>query len=208
MPRQIPTQAIISAIHKGYTDAQDKYECWSGGYWLWQAPEYLITIAVSERLFSIEGAKYLTLENGAASAIYEAGARGSGKLSSKIRPNGKIDILLWWGYGSPRSIIEIKNQIFSKNQFKKDIERIASSLNRKKDETTLQLGFFSFYESASDGPRKCCADKVKDRIEKIFRKSQEIGGVKVIITKHISKIHVVDDSAWASACLLIKPING
>ena len=78
-------------------------------------------------------------------------------------------------------------------------------MTRNKEESSLQFGLFSFYESATSGSRKSAAEKVNDRIEKIFRNSIVFAGNDVIITKHTSEVYQVDDSAWMSACLLIKP---
>jgi hypothetical protein len=202
---RISIPKIISSVNEAYADAQQKYENWTGGEWLWKAPEYLITTAIARRIFDIDGPKYITIEHGASSAIDDAGAKGKGRLSAKIREKGKVDILLWWGDGSPRAVIEVKNQIFSTDQYKKDIERISSFLSRNKEDSSLQFGLFTFYESATSGPRKSAIEKVNDRIEKIFRNSIGFAGNNVSITKHISEVYQDDDSARASACLLIKP---
>jgi len=202
---RISIPKIIDAVIEAYIDAQQEYEEWSGGYWLLEAPEYFITTTIARKLFYIDGPKYITIEHGASSAIDDAGAKGKGRLSAKIREKGKVDILLWWGDGSPRAVIEVKNQIFSTNQYKKDIERIVGFLVRNKEESSLQFGLFSFYESATSGSKKLATEKINDRIEKIFQNSIDYAGNNVTITKYISDVYQYHDAAWASACLLIKP---
>jgi len=63
---------IINKVHGGYCDAQQKYEKWSVGFWLWKAPEYLIAVFVAQKLANISALKYITLEHEAASAIEDA----------------------------------------------------------------------------------------------------------------------------------------
>jgi hypothetical protein len=59
MPRQIPVSKIVQATLDGFMEAQRVYKEWSGGYWLWQAPEYLITSTVAKNIAALEGAKYM-----------------------------------------------------------------------------------------------------------------------------------------------------
>lgn len=204
MPKQIPITNIINATLKGVEKSQSQYLKWSGDYWLWQAPEYLITTNIANQIANLKGTKYITMENGAFSAINDAGAQGKGRLHQDIRGNGKIDIVLWWADGTPRAIIEVKNQIYYSGQYNKDIKRIEKVLNRKYDESSFQFGLFAFYDSATDGPRKTAVEKVTDKIQSIYSKSSNLISDNFTISLHKSKIYKVDDSAWAAACLLIK----
>jgi len=204
MSRQIPISKVVDATLDGFKEAQRSYEKWSGGYWLWQAPEYLISSSVAKSIAGLEGAKYITLEHGATSTLEDAGAKGKGRLPGNIREKGKVDILFWWGDGSPRAVIEIKNQIYSKDQYEKDIKRIGAFLSKNKEQSSLQFGIFAFYESAEDGPIKSSREKVTDRVNKIYKNCREIldGGYEVSLK--MTDIHTIDDSSWVAACLLIK----
>ena len=112
MSKQISIDKIIDATLSGIKKSQKQYEKWSGGLWLWNAPEYLITINVANEISEIDGSKYITLENNSTVTIKDAGARGRGRLPKDIREKGKVDILLWWGNDTPRAVIEIKNYIY------------------------------------------------------------------------------------------------
>lgn len=205
MPRQIPILSITKAILNGFTEAQQTYEQMSGGYWLWQAPEYFITSIIAKNILNIDGAKYITLEHGSSSAIENAGAKGPGRLPKDIREKGKVDILLWWGDQTPRAIIEVKNQIYSKDQYEKDIKRIKSFLARNSSESSLQFGVFAFYESAFSSKNKTATEKIDDRISNIFNNSKSILGLdfeKKLITTDIYE--ELADNAWRAACILIK----
>lgn len=203
MPKQISIEKIVGATISGIIESQKEYEEWTGGYWLWEGPEYLITINVARSITDLEGAKYITLENGASRAIEDAGAKGKGRLHRNIRPNGRVDILLWWADGTPRAIIEIKNQISSKDQYEKDINRIKECLKRNNHKSTLQFGLFCFYESAQNGQRKTAQQKIKDRLRRVKNNAQTLIGTDFNLTLKKSNIYNIDDSAWCGACLLI-----
>jgi hypothetical protein len=204
MPRQIPINKIISAAQRGIEKSQKQYLEWSGDFWLWQAPEYLITTNIAKQISNLKGTKYITMENGASAAIKDAGAQGKGRLHNDIRGDGKIDIVLWWADGTPRAIIEVKNQIYYSGQYEKDIKRIKKVLNRKSNESSFQFGLFAFYDSAIDGPQKTATEKVTGKINNIYLKSSKLLGDDFNISLHKSKIHKDNDSAWVAACLLIK----
>lgn len=204
MPKQMPVSSIAKAVLDGFAHAQANYERWSGGSWLWQAPEYFISSTVARYIAELNGAKYLTLEHGAKSALTDAGAKGKGRLPQKIREKGKVDILLWWGDGTPRAVIEIKNQIYATDQYRKDIERITGFLSRNNSKSSLQFGIFAYYESAQDGARKTATEKIKDRIETVCQNCISYAGNNFRIEKVSSSISVVDDNAWAAICLIIK----
>ena len=47
MGKQLSINAIVKAAIKAVDKAHKDYESWSGGYWLWNAPEYLSTVYVA-----------------------------------------------------------------------------------------------------------------------------------------------------------------
>ncbi|MFD1007827.1 hypothetical protein [Oceanisphaera ostreae] len=113
--------------------------------------------------------------------------------------------MLWWANGSPRAIIEIKNQIFSFSQYENDIKRICSFLKKNSHESSLQFGIFAFYDSAFSGTRKSAIEKVADKIDRIFDKINSIFPNQFDLSLHKSDIHEeIKDNAWGSACILIK----
>lgn len=204
MPRSISIEQIIDATLNGIEQSQTKYENWSGGYWLWEGPEYLITINVAENIAKLAGTKYLTLEHSATHTIEDAGARGKGRLPRDIREQGKVDILLWWASDLPRAIIEIKNQIYSKDQYFKDIRRIKEFLKRNSTLSSIQFGLFAFYDSAFDGARKTAAEKIQDKIETVKENIREILGDNFNISVKKSKTYQVEEDAWIAVCILIR----
>lgn len=204
MSSRISIESIVEATLNGIKKSQKKYESWSGGEWLWKAPEYMITTNVAEEISKISGPKFLTLENSAKSALDDAGAGGRGKINNKIRPNGRFDILLWWGKGDPRALIEIKNQISKiDSESKKDLVRIQSVLNCKSEESTFQFGIFAFYTSTHDARGVASKDKLEARLKTILEEARQILPDNDVTLKH-SKIVTDEDSAWVGGALLIK----
>ncbi|MFD1007829.1 hypothetical protein [Oceanisphaera ostreae] len=80
MSKQISIPSVINAILSGFEDSQKNYQEWSGGSWLWEAPEYLICSTVAKNISEIEGSKFITLENGSTKTLEDAGARGQGEI--------------------------------------------------------------------------------------------------------------------------------
>lgn len=208
MPRQISINEIIEAILTGYTTAQVMHEQMSGGWWLWKAPEYFITTSVAQSIFNLDSSKFITLEHGSTSALEDAGAKGRGRLPNDVREKGKVDLLLWWANETPRAIIEIKNQIYSKEQYDKDIKRIRSFLQRNSHKSSLQFGVFAFYESASSGLRKTAEEKIVGRTNRIFENTKSMLGADFKASLYTTNIHnELEENAWLAACILIKQKN-
>jgi len=207
MSRQISIDEIIDAVLSGIEKSHRQYEKWSGGDWLWSAPEYLITANVANNIAKISGSKFITLENGSKSLIEDAGARRRGRLSKDIREKGRVDILLWYGNNTPRAIIEIKNFIYDYLQYEKDIKRIKELLNLNSNQSSLQFGLFGYCDSADSGKQKSASQKIIDKRLRIENRAKDILSEGFSITPVSSKIHKIEDSAWCANCLLIKRIQ-
>lgn len=208
MSRQISIEDIVEATLSGIKKSQEQYENWSGGSWLWEAPEYLITINVAKKMSELAGSKYITLENNTKTAMSEAGALGKGRLPLDIRERGKFDILLWYANKTPRAVIEIKNFIYDINQYENDIKRIKELLKRKPEQSSLQFGLLAFCDSANNGSRKSAKEKITDKRKSIEKNTKNIVGKNFQADLKNSEIYEIADSAWCASCILIryKPI--
>ena len=204
MPKQIPINKIVTATLSGIKKSHRQYEKWSGGFWLWNAPEYLITVNVANKIAEIGGPQFITLENGSRSMIEEAGARGRGRLPKDIREKGKVDILLWYGNDKPRAIIELKNFIYDYKQYEKDIKRIKESLKLNTNQSSLQFGLLGYCDSAYDGKQKSASQKIKDKKIRIENRIKDILGKDFQVSSESSKIYKNEESAWCAICILIK----
>jgi hypothetical protein len=160
---KITHDEIIEACLEGIEDSFNEYIRWSGGEWLWNAPEYLLTVNIAKKIANIQKNKFITLEDNIKETLKTANAKIKGKISNKARPNGRSDIILWWANGTPRGIIEVKNAVFGFEKIKEDIDRIIELL--KKD-SSIEFGITTFYidRHYESGNSK---EKVQKKIESI-----------------------------------------
>lgn len=197
----------MQSILNGIYNAEKAYEKWSGGEILAYTAEHVLYNFISESIMKISGPKYVEIEPKCKDVIYAACGKRRGRLSLAARPNGHIDILLWWAKDKPRGVIEIKHNVYYYEQCSADIKRIISLLNSRP--TTLQFGIFAYYSSASDGKIKTAKEKLTDlynrilsQIKTTYEKNWKIDGdQKIIEYKDFENI----PSAWAGSCVLIKP---
>lgn len=204
MSKQISMDQIIEATLSGIKKSQQQYEKWSGGFWLWNAPEYFVTTNVANEISKINGPKFITLENGSTAMIKEAGARGRGRLSKDIREKGKVDILLWWGNDRPRAIIEIKNYIYSATQYERDIKRIKALLKLNSSQSSLQFALFAYCDSADNGKQKSAQQKIEDKMSRIKSNVEKFLGNDFYVSETSTNIQAIEESAWCATCILIK----
>ena len=59
----IEIEDVVEKTLSGIAKAQKDYEDWSGGYWLWKAPEYMLTMYIARAIRTIPGSHCLTLED-------------------------------------------------------------------------------------------------------------------------------------------------
>ncbi len=204
MPAQIPINTIVDKTLEGIVQAQSDYAKWTGGDWLWNAPEYMLSTYIAQKISRIDSTKYLTLENSVKLAIEDAGARGKGKLHLKMRANGRFDVLLWWSDYGPRAAIEVKNQVGNIDAIRDDLLRIKEVLRRERDNSSFQFGIVAYYTSIRDKGGFSSKERIATRIDNISKDAKSIVGEELQVTPFNKSIRVEDDSAWVAAALLIK----
>lgn len=204
MSKEISINNVIKATLNGIDESMKDYQDWSGGEWLWNAPEYLITVKIAENLAKIKGSKYITLEDNVDYVLNLAGQKNKGAISDKTRANGRSDIVLWWGDGTPRAIIEVKNSVFRLKQIAKDIDRIREVLKKKKKKSTIKFGLIAFYID-----RNYKTGEAKKKIEKkIYKIREEIleayKDLSCDLYSPKKDIYKDDKDAWSSVVFLLK----
>jgi len=169
---KITYDEILNACLIGIEKSFNEYFEWSGDEWLWNAPEYLLTVNIAKELANIKKNKFITLEDNVKETLKNAEAKIKGKISDKARPDGRSDIILWWANGYPRGIIEVKNDVFNFRRIKEDIDRILELL--KKD-SSIEFGITTFYIDRyyeTKDPEK----EVENRINKIIQEIENYIG--------------------------------
>ena len=198
-----PMAKFIENTLKGIDKAQRDYERWSGGYWLYQAPEYLMTTYVAKELAThTEHSYYITLEHNTADAVSDAGGMRPGRPRNDLRPSGKFDILLWWGNGTPRAIIEVKKHISQYKHISADNSRMCTVLEQH---TTIRHGIMAYYtahngEESQRGLRKFLLNRLHT-IECETRDYVQGRGTGMSVRNHHKRVKLVADWAWVPGVL-------
>lgn len=195
---------VVNHTLAGISEAQKHYDYWTGGYSLWQAPEYMVTTYIARHISAINGRPfYLTLENDVEAGINEAGGLGRGRLRKDLRP-GRFDILVWCENGKPRAIIEVKNRVTGFSNIEADVSRICATLSRS---NTIRCGFIAYYTShpKPKGKHKSAKDRVIERVDEVASK------VKIFTNKndrkfkrYPGKVKVVGNGRYAWTAEVLK----
>lgn len=193
---------IVGAFHRGTRRAHRLYEDWTGGEWLNTAPEYLLTTYVAESIGKLDGSHYVSLEYSTSSTIAEAGARGRGKLPRDMRPDGRVDLLIWNGRPAPRGVIEIKNRNPRFNRLKKDVERIEIML---KPTSSLKFGAIGLYLHLRTTPNSPARDRVSTTLENLSTAFEEQTSDSVNWEPFPSRVKGDENDAWASLIAIARP---
>ena len=132
---RISRDEILKACVDGIKKSFNEYLEWSYGEFLWNAPEYLLTVNIAKELWKIKKeSKLITLEDNVKKTLENANSAKMDKLHKDIRAEGRSDIVFWWGKGTPRGIIEVKNAVYNKQRhIQKDLDRIYGILKKKSD---------------------------------------------------------------------------
>ncbi len=166
MGNRLNSEEIIGKTLDAIIHSHELYLEFSGNEWLWNAPEYLITVKIAEFLHSIEKNKFITLEDSVDYILKEANAHSR----KKIR-HGRFDIVLWWAKGDPRAIIEVKNGVHQFRNIEEDIERVEKVLTRKEDDSSIKFGLIAFY--VSKHYKNNTDEKINNLIENLYFQTQE-----------------------------------
>jgi len=199
---KITYDEILDSCIKGIKTSFNEYLEWSEGEWLWNAPEYLLTVNIAKSLWKINKNKFITLEDSVKEIIKTAGAYTKEKEAKRIRAGGRSDIILWWAKGTPRGIIEVKNSVFNFNHIKDDLERIIGILKKKSD---IELGVITFY--IDHHYEKDASKEIEKRInEEFIEKIEKIADKEKLKTtwEYEEIIDEETDAAFAVAIMLYK----
>lgn len=204
MPHQISQPNIIHAAINGIQDAQNTYVSYSDGEWAWRGPEYLLCANIASRLFKLDGAKHITLESNVTKTLASADAAKRGAPKKSLRKNGRFDIVLWWGSGLPRAVIEVKNGVYSYSQIYMDVERISEALVSSRIRSSIQFGMVAFYISAKDNAKTKAEKQILSILKTLFNHTIDSIPRGAVVSLHHGTIHTVGTSAWVGACLMLK----
>ena len=205
MPGPLPIDDVIGKTLRGIGRAHRDYADWTGGEWLWNAPEYMTTVYVAREIRTTKGYEYyLTLEYSAGQTIRDAGGIGRGRVSHDSRLGGKFDVVLYRANGAPRVVIEVKKQVRSFTQLKQDARRVRDALRNPSN--TIRCGLLAFYTSCkvNDTRDSSARDRIREILNNVDRDAQEYlknGPTRVKSSMRRGRITVDRESAWVAALL-------
>jgi len=200
MSKVVSQDKIIEACLDGIEESFSLYKQWSGGEWLWNAPEYLMTVKIAEEISKISQNQLVTLEDNLEYLLDVAGANRKGIIFEDIRGNGRSDIVLWWVNRTPRAIIEVKNSVYGITKIDKDICRIKSVLKQEKRYSKIQFGIVTFYIDAANKNGGAELNLI-DKINKIYGKIK----LQNKCSLYYRTTSMNDDlDAYGSVCLVFK----
>lgn len=198
---EIKKSEIIKSTLDGIDESMNIYQTWSDGEWLWNAPEYFITVKIAENISKIYGTKYITLEDNVETTLNLAKAKGS--TSDVSRKNGRFDIVVWGKKGRPRAIVEVKRNVYRAGKIEEDIERIQEVLKRKKSTSTIEFGLIAFYTNRGY-KKKNAKQNVENKMDKMLKEIQEkYTDINFEMFFRGNEIIEDDTDAWASVVILM-----
>lgn len=192
---------VVGRTIKGIQKAHRDYYELSGGNWLWQAPEYLSTTYIFREIARITNRPFfITLEKNVRETIEDAGGLKPGRPRKLLRLDGRYDIVLWWGNGTPRAVIEVKSQVSGFSGISDDVERLCATLNGGGN--GIRCGLIAYHGSFERGDRKTARERLKDRLASIANGAKDIArndGVKC--ERFSGRVNKEDEGAWATEVL-------
>lgn len=174
--RGIPKQELIRAAFSGLELAEKKFsKLTSNTLHFNQAPEYLLTVSVAERLNKTAPNHLTWLEFQLSQA--RSAARGKQPPIDQKMSRGRCDILMCWASSKePQAAFEIKRDVQYFSSVQSDLERILYLMNDGVDGNTLQFGAVMFSTMAeSIHGRQVIRSRTDDFRERLLNWHEEMG---------------------------------
>ena len=192
---------IVGRVLDGTRKAQRDYQVWADGAWLSDAPEYLMTTCIAQKVAAIPRAAWsITLETNVRQAMRDAGTRG--RLRRDLRPQGRFDILLWWGNGEPRAVIEVKHRVWGFGAVRDDLSRLCGAVRNRRN-NTFQCGILAFAVLRGDG-RRTARQWAEERYDSVVRGAKAFASPQGVAVEDYRKRLDVADGAGIAAALVIR----
>ncbi|MDD3450519.1 hypothetical protein [Sulfurimonas sp.] len=199
----ITKDELINTTLDAIIDTHETYLEWSGNEWLWNAPEYLLTVKIAEKIANIDKNKFVTLEDNVEKTLHSSNAKGTGRVPSKIRANGRFDIVVWWAKGDPRAIIEVKHRVYKFANIEEDVNRICETLNRKSSESSIRCGLIAFYMNSVY--KNDAVNKIDKQINNFFQQTKNIVSKKgLCVEPYYERYSENDKDVYASVVFSIR----
>lgn len=194
---------VIEATLRAIATAQRDYERWSGGDWLWAAPEYMATTAIARALHRLDQVRYVTMEGNVRQAMENAGGNLVGRPNSRLNLEGWFDVVAWNTRG-PRGLIEAKTTVSGYSQLAGDVQKLKTALAKAQD---IRWGLVAYFVSLAHGVHKDAKARVVTRTAEIARRATEEMSNESAVTRHTDRVRVTPGGAWTAEELEIRRVS-
>ena len=196
----LPALPIVKTTLRAIAQAHGDYKSWSGGDWLWKAPEYMATTSIARALHRLPVVKYVTMENNVRDAIEDAGGSLVGRPNRKLNLEGRFDLVVWNTRG-PRALIEVKTNPRAYAPLCDDIHELCAALAKAAD---IHWALVAYYDSFRPGEYKNARERLRDHTNGIWQRALDVVPSGIKITRHQSAVRSSGRSAWTAEALEIR----
>ena len=191
----IDPRTVARTAKRALTNAQARYEKWSG--WWWAPPEYVATVEIAEAVHPLNGVAWVTPEHNVGDTLRIAGG-GMGRPAGVIPRAGRFDLVVWSGE-QPAGVIEVKTKGYQ--TINKDVERICAAI---RNADAIHWGVVAFIYAWGDGQSKSGRKRVLDRTASLEVKANEVADkCRMKFTRHRGKIQPRNGGAWVAEAFQI-----
>ena len=191
---------VIQAALKGMAKAQVEYETWTGGDWLWNAPEYAATTRIARALYKLDGVHRVTMESNVQDALGEGGGSFVGRPNKRLNLQGRFDLVVWNTRG-PHGLIEVKTNVGGYSTIRPDLEKLCTALAKADD---VRWGLVVYFASFAPGQHKRAKDRLVEQTIEVARRASAEAPHGYAVAHHRSPRHVYADGAWTAEALEIR----
>ena len=151
---------ILATVGAALTDASEQYHEWSNGYWIGEAPEYLINVFLVKHFSKLrtsrlsDGVRFsASLEEPRSNLMVRAGARKRGRPHSDLRGPGKADETVWESINEvekPVLVFEVKKGVWTTAQIDADVRALEQFLLGAEAGSSIVAGVMVYYREWED----------------------------------------------------------
>lgn len=195
-----PRAKIPEVIRRAIQKAQDDYYRMSG-HWMAVGPEYWVTSYVARALWKQCGDGTVVAEGSSDDTRRKVGQK-PGRPSKNVL-NKRYDIVLYFSNGTPRAVIEIKNN----QQWEtivKDVTRVIDALKNAK----LRFGAVGYYCEQMGGAQKSGKEKIKGYTSNLEERAKAIAAKDHFKSTLYKSIGTVGNNAWSAGCIVLERKQG
>ena len=211
----ITRQQVLDSIHKGFGDADSKYERWTNGSSVaYAGVESLIVANVAEAVNDLqESHEHLYLEYPFSDILENSGAKFRlDRLPETLQGGKRADIVLFNRFRSPTCVIELK-RTWNADQCLNDLERIRDLVDTCSHNNggSLRRDFLAMWIAKEETTTKSGENRIREQESKIISVvNDKFDKMSFRVTFHLSVIREAGEEfrerfpGWRAGSLCIE----